>query len=310
MSLLPYVFRRLGWAAVTLLGVTILTYVLVYRIPADPAAVLAGPAGSADPEVLAAIRSRLELDRPPWEQYARFLGRLLRGDLGESHMTGAPVARTILERLPATALLAVSGWLVWLLLGSLIGAVVAGKPTSVRETALLCFSVAGMSTPSFWVGVLLLYLFVSRLRWFPAGGSGTIRHLVLPLVTLAVAGVGYYARLVYAGTTAALAQDYCRAALARGLSPRQVLWNHAFRNALLPLVTLAGADLAALLGGVVFTESVFGWNGIGRLAVDAVRFPDLPVVVGIVLFSAVAVSTANLATDLLYPVLDPRVRLR
>jgi len=308
VSLLRHLLRRMAWSVVTLAGVAALTFLLVIRLPADPAAALAGPAGSGNPEVVAAIRARLGPDRPVWEQFARFSGRLLRGDLGESFMTGEPVLNSILARVPATAQLALAGWGAWLIGGTLLGIWAAARPSRLREGILLGFSVLGASTPSFWLGIVLLYLFVTLLGWLPAGGTGSLRHLVLPALTLAAAGAGYYARLAHASVTRELNEDYVRTARAKGLSARAVLWRHAFRNALLPLVTLAGTDLAALLGGVVFTESVFAWNGIGRLAVDGVRSADLPVVVGIVLFSAVCVSLANLAVDLLYPLLDPRVR--
>jgi peptide/nickel transport system permease protein len=298
--------KRLGWALITLLGVTALTFVVLYRIPADPADVLAGP--TAPPEVKENLRKQLRLDRPVWEQYGSFLGRLARGDLGQSYVTRQPVAGAIAARLPATAVLAVSGWICWLVLGTLIGVGVAAKSSRAPESVLLFLSVLGVSTPTFWVGILLLQVFVAKLRWLPAGGVGGPEHLVLPVVTLAVAGVAYYARLTYSSMTQTLQEDFVRTAVAKGLPPNVVLFRHAFRNALLPLVTIAGTDLAALLGGVVFTESVFDWKGMGKLAVEAVNSLDVPLIVGIVLVSAVFVVTANLIVDLLYPLLDPRIR--
>jgi peptide/nickel transport system permease protein len=298
--------KRLGWALVTLLGVTALTFVVLYRMPADPADLLAGP--TAPPEVKENIRRQLKLDRPVWEQYATFLGRLTRGDLGESYVTRQPVTTAIAARLPATAVLALSGWACWLVIGTLLGVGTAAKSTRTRESILLFLSVLGVSTPTFWVGILLLQVFVAKLRWLPAGGVGGPDHLVLPVVTLAVAGVAYYARLTYSSMTQTLREDFVRTAVAKGLPPNVVLFRHAFRNALLPLVTIAGTDLAALLGGVVFTESVFDWKGMGKLAVEAVNSLDVPLIVGIVLVSAVFVVVANLVVDLLYPLLDPRIR--
>ena len=298
--------KRVGWALVTLLGVTALTFIVLYRIPADPADLLAGP--TAPPEVKQNIRRQLKLDRPVWEQYATFLGRLSRGDLGESYVTRQPVAAAIAARLPATAVLALSGWVCWLFIGTLLGVSVAARSTRTGESALLFLSVLGVSTPTFWVGILLLQVFVAKLRWLPAGGVGGPEHLVLPVLTLAVAGVAYYARLTYSSMTQTLREDFVRTAVAKGLPPKVVLFRHAFRNALLPLVTIAGADLAALLGGVVFTESVFDWKGMGKLAVEAVNSLDVPLIVGIVLVSAVFVVLANLVVDLLYPLLDPRIR--
>jgi peptide/nickel transport system permease protein len=304
--MLVYLAKRLGWAVVTLLGVTLLTFLVVYRIPADPAATLAGP--TAPPEVVANIRAQLKLDRPVWAQFGDFVVRLSQGDLGQSYVRREPVAGAIARRLPATVQLAAAGWLCWLVLGTLIGLWAAARPGRLRESVLLLFSVIGVSTPTFWVGILLLYVFVSRLRMFPAGGTGTPAHLVLPAVTLAVSGVAYYARLAHSSLAETLQQDYIRTATAKGLAPGTILFRHALRNALLPLVTIAGTDLAALLGGVVFTEAVFGWRGMGQLAVEAVSLLDIPVIVGVVLVSATFVVLANLLVDLLYPLLDPRIR--
>lgn len=304
--MLRYLARRLAWALVTLLGVTALTFAVVYAIPADPAALLAG--NHADPEVIAGIRRQLRLDRPVWVQYADFLGRLAQGDLGSSYIRREPVAQAIFHRLPATVELALAGWLSWLVLGTVIGVAAAARPGRLREGGLLLLSIVGVSTPTFWVGILLMYVFVTRLRLFPAGGTGGLRHLVLPTVALAVSGVAYYARLVHSSVTETLREDYVRTAVAKGVAPGALLFRHALKNALLPLVTIAGADLAALLGGVVFTETVFKWEGMGLLAVEAVTNADLPMVVGVVMVSAVFVVAANLLVDLLYPVLDPRIR--
>jgi len=302
-----YLLKRLAWGVVTLVGVTALTFAVIYKIPADPAAMLAGNRG--DPEVIAGIRRQLELDRPVWVQYGAFVARLARGDLGRSYVRNEPVARAIGRRLPATVQLALAGWACWLVIGTLAGVWVAARPGPVREGALLLFSILGVSTPTFWIGMLLLYMFVTKLHLLPAGGTGGLKHLVLPTAALAVSGVAYYARLAHSGMTETLRQDYVRTAVAQGLSPRAVLFRHALKNALLPLVTIAGADLAALLGGVVFTESVFKWEGMGLLAVEAVSYVDIPVIVGVVLVSAVFVVLANLVVDLLYPLLDPRIRL-
>lgn len=305
--MLLYLLKRLAWAVVILLGVTLLTFVVVYRIPADPAAMQAG--ASASPETIARIRERLKLDRPVHEQYFTFVARLTRGDLGESFSEGRPVTAAIRERLPGTIQLALAGWVTWLVLGTVLGVLVASRPTPLRESSLLLFSILGVSTPTFWIGILLLYFFVSRMHWFPAGGMGTPKHLVLPVTALAVSGVAYYARLAHSSMTETLRQDFVRTATAKGLPPRTILWKHALRNALLPLVTVAGADLATLLGGVVFTETVFDWKGMGQLAVRAVENLDIPVIVGVVLVSALFVVVANLVVDLLYPLLDPRIRL-
>jgi peptide/nickel transport system permease protein len=306
----PYLFKRIFWAVITLVGITAITFVVVYRIPADPAVTLAGPSGLSRPEVVENIRKKLKLDRPVTEQYAHFLGGLLHGDLGESYATGQSVTEAILHRLPTTAALAVAAWVCWLGIGTWIGVSVAARPTSAREGMLLFFSILGISTPTFWIGILLLYLFVSRIQLFPAGGAGTLAHFVLPVATLALPGIAYYARLAHSGMVDTLREPFVRTAVAKGAPPRVVLLRHALRNALLPLVTIAGADLATLLGGVVFTESVFDWPGLGRLAVDAVGQKDVPMIMGVVLVSAVFVVVTNLLVDLLYPLLDPRIRMQ
>ena len=301
-----YLGKRLLWALVTLWGVTAITFLVVYQMPADPAALLGGP--SAPPETIAAIRRDLGLDQPLITQYSAYIGRLLQGDLGVSYITREPVAKIIGERLPATALLALSGWLVWLGIGLPIGAWVAARRSPVATGALLCLSILGVSIPSFWLGILLLSLFAARWQLLPAGGYGTVAHLVLPVITLSVSGVAYYARLVHSSVTQTLDEDYIRTARAKGAGPGRILWQHALRNSLLPVVTVAGTDLAALLGGVVFTESVFQWPGMGKLAVDRVFQLDIPVILGIVLVAATFVVAANLAVDLIYPTLDPRIR--
>jgi peptide/nickel transport system permease protein len=302
-----YLIGRLTSAALVLWGVTVLTFAVAFALPGDPAAMIAGP--QATPETVASIRHELELDRPLPARYLHFLGRLAHGDLGRSY-TGQPVAEAIGQRLPATVALAVTAWALWLLGGTLFGTLAAARRSARRDAALLLFSVVGASLPTFWLGMMLLYLLAERLPLFPAGGYGTPAHLVLPALTLSASGVAYYARLVHAGLGETLDFDYVRTARAKGLSEPVVLFRHALRNALLPLVTIAGADLAALLGGVVFTESVFTWPGLGQLAVTAVQQRDVPMIMGVVLVAAAAVVFANLVVDLLYPVLDPRIRLR
>ena len=305
--MLRYFLKRTLWAAVTILGVSLITFIVVYQLPGDPAALLAPP--SASPEVLASIRAKHKLDRPAWVQYGDYLLRLSRGDLGQSLVDEQPVAAAIAARLPATLQLALAGWACWLVLGTLIGVWTAARPTPLREGTLLFFSILGVSTPTFWIGILLLYVFVTRLRMLPAGGTGSLQHLVLPVTALAVSGVAYYARLAHSSMSSTLREDYIRTAVAKGVSRRGVLFRHALRNALLPLTTIAGADLAALLGGVVFTEAVFDWKGMGQLAVRAVGDLDIPMILGVVLVSATFVVVANLVVDLLYPLLDPRIRM-
>jgi peptide/nickel transport system permease protein len=301
-----YLVRRLLRALSTLLGTTLVLFLLVRVVPADPAVSIAGP--KADPETLAAIRTDLGLDDPVAVQFGRYLWQLAHGDFGRSYLTGRRVADVILERLPATALLALTSIGVGFLLGLLTGIVTAARAGSRADLAVLLATLVGLSLPTFWLGNLLVYAFGYRLRLLPLGGYGTLRHLVLPAATLAIMQFFFYARFVHTNVAGTLASDYVRTARAKGVGPVRLYLRHALRNALIPIVTLLGLDIAALMSGVVLTETVFNWPGLGRLAVQSVFSLDIPVLAGTVLFSGVLVLGTNLAVDLLYGVIDPRVQ--
>lgn len=298
--------RRLLWAAGTLLGLALLVFALTRSVPADPVAAIAGP--RADAETHKRIREELGLDRPLWRQFAAYLGRAVRGDLGRSYITGEDVTAAILLRLPSTALLAVAGVMIWLGVGIPLGVLTARYRDTPLDRAVVVLSMVGVSLPSFWVGRLLQYQFAYRLGWFPVAGLLSPAHLVLPALTLGIAGAGYYARLVHSSLVDVMGQDYVRAARARGLSRSQALWRHGLPNALLPVLSVLGTDVAALLAGVTFTESVFAIPGLGRLGVEAILNLDPPMVLGTALFAGLLVVASNLVVDLLYAVLDPRVR--
>ena len=300
------IVRRILRALTTLLGTTLIIFILVRVVPADPAVSIAGP--KADPETLAAIRKDLGLDDPLPVQYGRYLAGLVRGDLGRSYMTGRRVADVITERVPATALLAGVSLSLGFLAGLLIGIMTAARRGSTIDVAVLVGTLVGLSLPTFWLGNLLIYEFSYRLKLLPLGGYGTVRHLVLPAATLTILEFFFYARFVHTNIGGTLGSDYIRTARAKGTPPARVYFVHALRNALIPIVTLLGLDIAALMSGVVLTETVFNWPGLGRLAVQAVFDLDIPLVAGTVLFSAVLVLAANLAVDLFYGVIDPRVR--
>jgi peptide/nickel transport system permease protein len=298
--------KRVLRALTTLLGTTLIIFILVRVVPADPAVSIAGP--KADPETLAAIRKDLGLDDPLPVQYGRYLAGLAHGDLGRSYMTGRRVADVIAERVPATALLAAVSLSLGFLAGLVVGIATAARRGSAIDVAVLVGTLVGLSLPTFWLGNLLIYGFSYRLKLLPLGGYGTVWHLVLPAATLAILEFFFYARFVHTNVSGTLASDYIRTARAKGTPPTRVYFVHALRNALIPIVTLLGLDIAALMSGVVLTETVFNWPGLGRLAVQAVFDLDIPLVAGTVLFSAVLVLAANLAVDLLYGVIDPRVR--
>ena len=312
--MIGYVVRRVLRAITTLLGTTLIIFVLVRVVPADPAVTIAGP--KADPETLAAIRKDLGLDDPVVVQYGRYLGGLVRGDLGRSYMTGRRVADVIAERLPATAWLALTSLALGFSLGLVLGIVTAARRGSLIDVAVLLGTLIGLSIPTFWLGNLLIYEFSYRLKLLPLGGYGSggawwrpnPLNLVLPAITLAIVEFFFYARFVHTNVGGTLASDYIRTARAKGAPPARLYFVHALRNALIPIVTLLGLDIAALMSGVVLTETVFNWPGLGRLAVQAVFNLDIPLVAGTVLFSAVLVLVANLVVDLLYGVIDPRVQ--
>ena len=312
--MIGYVVRRVLRALTTLLGTTLIIFVLVRVVPADPAVTIAGP--KADPETLAMIRKDLGLDDPVMVQYGRYLARLARGDLGRSYMTGRRVADVIAERLPATAWLALTSLALGFFLGLVLGIVTAARRGSLIDVAVLLGTLIGLSIPTFWLGNLLIYEFSYRLKLLPLGGYGSggawwrpnPLNLILPAITLAIVEFFFYTRFVHTNVGGTLASDYIRTARAKGAPPARLYFVHALRNALIPIVTLLGLDIAALMSGVVLTETVFNWPGLGRLAVQAVFNLDIPLVAGTVLFSAVLVLVANLVVDLLYGVIDPRVQ--
>ena len=312
--MIGYVVRRVLRALTTLLGTTLIIFVLVRVVPADPAVTIAGP--KADPETLAMIRKDLGLDDPVMVQYGRYLARLARGDLGRSYMTGRRVADVIAERLPATAWLALTSLALGFFLGLVLGIVTAARRGSLIDVVVLLGTLIGLSIPTFWLANLLIYEFSYRLKLLPLGGYGSggawwrpnPLNLILPAITLAIVEFFFYTRFVHTNVGGTLASDYIRTARAKGAPPARLYFVHALRNALIPIVTLLGLDIAALMSGVVLTETVFNWPGLGRLAVQAVFNLDIPLVAGTVLFSAVLVLVANLVVDLLYGVIDPRVQ--
>ena len=304
--MIVYLVRRIARAFTTLLGTTLILFILVRVVPADPAVSIAGP--KADPETLASIRKDLGLDQPVIVQYGRYVTALARGDMGQSYLTGRRVVDVIRERLPATALLALTSLGIGFGLGLVVGLITATRQGSATDVAVLLATLIGLSLPTFWIGNLLLYGFSFRLRLLPLGGYGTIAHLVLPAATLAFLRFLFYARFTHANVSGTLADDYIRTARAKGVPPRRILTHHALRNALIPVVTLLGLDVAELMSGVVLTETVFNWPGLGRLAVQSVFSLDIPVMAGTVLFSATLVLLCNLVVDLLYGVIDPRVQ--
>jgi peptide/nickel transport system permease protein len=305
--MLAYLARRIAFGAVVLIGTSLITFAVAFLVPADPAVTLAG--AKADPQTLATIRREMGLDRPIYVQYGLYLDRAIHGDLGRSYIRRESVTTLIDERLPATAILAVTAIVLSLILGIAMGVLAAANRGRALDRALLFTSLALVSMPVFWLGTMLLIAGGLYLRSFPLGGFSGARSLVLPAITLALGSAGYYSRILHTNLTQALDQDYVRTARGKGVSRTGVMLHHAMANALLPLVTLAGLDLAGMLSGVVLTETVFNWPGIGRLAYEAVFNLDVPLIMGTVLFSALLIVVANLAVDVIYVWLDPRISL-
>ena len=301
-----YVLRRVVQAAVILVGVSLLTFLLLFALPADPARMIAGR--SATVETVSRIRAELGLDRPLAVQYARYLRRLARGDLGRSYAQKVEVAELLRSRLAATFFLMMGGIFFELLIGLPAGLLAAVRRRSRTDRAVMLGAFLGVSAPQFVLGLLLLYLLAYTIPVFPLGGYGTPVHLILPAVTLGIAGGGWYARMMRSAMLEVIHQDYVRTARAKGANETRVLTRHALRNALLPVVTMIGLDFGTFMGGVVVVESVFGWPGIGQLAWQAIQIVDIPVIMGVVLVSAVAILLGNLMADLAYPLLDPRIR--
>ena len=307
MSLAGFLVRRLLLAVVSLWGVSILTFSMIYVVPGNPALAIAGD--RAPRELLERIRLDLGLADPLPVQYARYAAKLVRGDLGESYVFRTPVANAIFDRLPTTIRLAVVAIALRLVVGVVVGLASALQRGKLLDRLLMGSALVGLSAPPFWLGLVLLYVFAYKLSLLPLGGHDSWVHLVLPALTLTASGSAWYGRVFRSSLLEVLGSDYVRTARAKGLAPSRVVLGHVARNALGPLLTLTGSDLGHFLGGVVVVETVFGWPGIGSLAWEAVRNLDGPTIMGTVLVSATFVLLANLAIDMTFRVLDPRVSL-
>ena len=304
--MLVHVLRRL-WSTLTVaVGVAAVIFVLLH-LSGDPVALLV-PA-DAPPEVMRDTRRALGLDRPLPQQFFIYLSRAVAGDLGTSLRHNLPVAQLIRERLPRTILLAAAALALALVIAIPAGIVSALRRGTLVDRLAMVLAVAGQAVPIFWLALMLIWLFAVRLEWLPVFGSGTLLHLVLPAVSLSTIVLGRLARLVRSSMLEVLEQDYVRTARAKGLGETSVVWGHALKNAAIPIVTVVGLQLAQLLGGAVVTETIFAWPGVGVLAAEAVFNRDFPVVQGVTLVISLIFVAANLAVDLAYVALNPRIRL-
>lgn len=322
--LAPFIGQRALAALVLAVGAIVVNFLLIHLAPGDPALVLAGEAGGTSAAILAQIRHEFGLDRPLGVQLLVYAEQLARGRFGFSYYYNTPVLALILQRIPQTLLLIFTALALAGAVGVASGVLVARRPTSLASSAVAVVSLFGYAMPAFWTAIMLLLLFAVKLPWFPSHGMETVgleggplvhaadvaHHLVLPAATLAIIYVALYSRLTRAAMLEVLTADFIRTARSKGLSERQVLVTHALRNALLPVITIAGVQLGQVLAGAVLVETVFSWPGMGLLAYDAVLQRDYPLLLGILFFSSLVVIVFNLLTDLSYGFLDPRIVYR
>jgi len=304
--MLRFLVGRLFQSAFILLGVTVITFGLLYLIPVDPARMIAGR--SATPQTVESIRHQLGLDQSIPVQYARYLGNLVRGDMGRSYVQKARVSELIASRLPATLQLMAAAIFFELLIGLPAGIFAATRRNRPSDKAVMVFSFVGVSAPQFVVGLLFIYVFAYQLELFPLGGYGTIWHVVLPALTLGVTIAGWYSRMSRSSMVDVLRQDYIRTARAKGVTESRVVLVHGLRNAILPIIAMIGIDIGLYAQGIVVVEAVFGWPGIGQLAWLAIQRIDIPIIMGVTLVAAVGIVIGNLLADIATSLIDPRVR--
>lgn len=300
-----YVIRRLLLAIPVLIGVSILVFAIIRFIPGDPARAIAGVHAST--EYIEQVRKELLLDEGLHIQYYVYITNLLQGDMGRSTFSRRPVTVELFERFPNTIVLAASAMLIATIIGLSAGIISATKRYSLFDNASMLGALVGVAAPVFWLGVMFQILFSVNLGWLPSGGIGTWKHLVLPALTLGLATAALIARITRSSMLEVLRQDYITTARSKGLVERVVIYKHAFKNALIPVVTVMGLQFGALLGGAVLVETVFSWPGIGRLMVDSILARDYPVVQGAVLLLAALFVLINLVVDVIYAFLDPRI---
>ena len=314
---------RIAWSVGLILAVIVMCFSLVHLAPGDAALVIAGDSGAGDPELIEEIREDLGLDDPYLIQLSRYVGDVASGDLGTSYRFNESVTSLIGDRIWPTILLVTTALLFAIVIGVLVGIFTARRPESPVSHGVTVFSLVGYSMPVFWTGYLLIIAFASNVRWFPVAGMRDVRfegnrfeewldiahHLVLPALTLGLIYLAQYSRLSRASMLEVLQSDYVRTARAKGLAERKVVYKHALRNAVIPVVTIAGLQFGALLSGALLVETVFNWPGLGRLAADSVFQRDAPVLLGVLICSAALVVVINILTDVVYRMIDPRIRV-
>lgn len=324
MHAIQFALSRLLQGLALVMAVVVLNFVLVHAAPGDPVETIAGASGGMSEELRAELRTQYGLDKPLVVQLGVYLGRVVQGDLGYSYFFNLPVSGLIAERLPATLLLVLASVVMAFLIGTTLGVLSSRKPNGLLSQLVNVVSLVGFAAPVFWTGMLLVILFASVLPWFPISGMRSIElatnasgmagiidvlhHLVLPTATLALIYVAQYSRLARASMLDVLGSDFIRTARAKGLSEGIVLYKHALRNAVLPVITILGLQFGNVLAGAILVETVFNWPGLGRLAFESVLRRDYPTILGVLLFSSIVVVVMNQVTDLAYRVIDPRIK--
>ncbi|GAA0351388.1 nickel ABC transporter permease [Bacillus horti] len=303
----PFIVNRIFSGIFVILGLSVFSFLLIHLVPGDPVRIMLGI--NATPESIENLTNHLGLNEPLLIQYFQYISNAFQGDLGTSLKSGRPVLVEILERFPETMKLAISGMTIAVVVGITMGVMAAKYKDKWVDTLFTGLATLGISIPSFWLGILLIIVFTVNLGWFPIASGTGVRDLVLPAFTLGVLASTIISRITRNGMVEVLSNEYIRTARAKGLNERYILYQHALRNVLIPLVTLIGLQLASLLGGTVIIETVFNWPGLGTLAVDAIMSRDFPLIQGTILFMGVVYVTINILVDVLYGVIDPRVEL-
>ena len=302
-----FILKRLAQIIPVTLGVTLVVFLIMQMIPGDPAIILAGEGASQ--ETVAELRENLGLNKPLAVQYTDYIKNLLQGDMGNSLKNNQPVFEEITSRLPITIELAFYSILITIVLGLIAGIISAIRPYSLMDVGLMVVALLGISLPSFWLGILLMYVFSVQLHWLPVAGWDSAKHIILPAVTLGAGGAAIVARMTRSSMLEVVNQDYIRTAKAKGLKGYIIILKHALRNALIPVITVVGLQFGSLLGGTVLVESVFAVNGLGRMIVDAIRTRNIPVVQGGVLVASLIFVFINLFVDILYRFFNKRMDL-
>lgn len=301
-----YTIRRLLQLIPTILGVTIITFLMIVAIPGDPARMIAGADATA--EEIEIITKRLGTDKPLIEQYGRYVSNLLKGDLGVSLRSNKPVIEELFSRFPTTILLTAMSIVVMVFVGLFAGIFSATKPNSFRDNFTMMLALFGISMPVFWFGIMLIIVFSYHLQWLPTGGNSEFKHFILPAIVLGLSSSAILARLTRSSLIEIINLDFIRTAKAKGVKAKVVIYKHALKNALIPILTIIGMEFGTLLGGAVITETVFSMNGVGRYIVESIQFRDFPTIQGSILIISVIFILTNLVVDLLYSAVDPRIR--